>query len=127
MPPSLYASSSPVLASQSTIRPSPRTVGPSGKPRPEASRLVCIARSPFGVSVPRSVLSGSGEPVVLEVKVGQRLANPGSRVTRDLGAVRVEGVDEGRDDVSALVEVDQLHLVLDLLAGGRVGGGVRLV
>src|SRR5215468_7106424 len=115
--PSAYASSSPVLPSQSTIRPSPITAGPSGKPRPEASKV-----DSKDESLPRS-----GERLVLEVEVGQRLAHPGGRVPGDLGAVRVERGDEGRDDVPALGEVDHLHLVLDLLAGRLVRRGVRLL
>src|SRR3984885_4797962 len=45
------------------------------------------------------------------------------RIAGDLGAV---GVERG-DDVAALVEVERLHLVHDLLAHRRVEGRVRLL
>src|SRR5215468_10819391 len=116
-PPPAYASNSPVLPSQNTIRPSLSTAGPSGKPRPEASSVDSKTRSSRRLD----------ERVVLEVEVGQRLAHPGGRVSGDLGAVRVQRSDEGRDDVPPLVEVDHLHLVLDLLAGRWVRCRVSLL
>src|SRR5690242_5993268 len=92
-------------------------VGPSGKPSPDASRLRST-EEPF---------RGSGEREMLEVEVGQRLADLGGRVPGDLSAVGVERVDERGDDVAALVEVDHLHLLLDLPPRRRVGCGVRLL
>src|SRR5262249_58493288 len=90
--------------------------GPSGNPRPDASKVDCTTIRSF---------RWSDERVVLEIEVGQWLAYPGGRVSGDLGAVRVERVDECRDDVAAFVEIDRLHLVLDLAAhrwaGRRVG------
>src|SRR6266851_10374328 len=99
------------------MRLSGKTAGPSGNPRPDASRLLST-EGPF---------RWSDEREVLEVKVRQRLADLSGRVASDLGAVGVERVDEGGDDVTAFGEVDHLHLVLDLPSGGRVGRGVRLL
>src|SRR4029077_6139891 len=91
-------------------------VGPSGNPRPDASNVDCTFRS----------FRRSGKRELLEVEIGQRLAYLGGRVPGDRGAIGVERVDERRDDVPALGEVDLLHLVLDLLAEPRVRGRVRL-
>src|SRR5215470_6567766 len=107
-----------MLPSQKTIRPSPMMAGPSGNPRPDASKVDCTTIRSF---------RWSDERVVLEIEVGQWLAHPGGSVSGDLGAVRVERIDEGRDDVPAFVEVDHLHLMLDLAAHRRVGCRVGLL
>src|SRR5882724_10523988 len=101
---------SPVLPSQNTIRPSPMSTGPSGKPRPDASCLPCTAVSVSAqFSLVQEILeyrsgnpagsSGLREVEILEVEVIERLAHPRRGIARELGAVRVERADERRDDV----------------------------
>src|SRR5262245_56334043 len=100
------------------------TTGPSGNPRPDASRVDFIGIIfPSPSHPPRS----SGERPVLEVERGQWLTHGGRRVAGDLGAVGVERVDERGDNVAALVEVELLHLVLDLLARRLAERRVRLL
>src|SRR5215472_10941228 len=68
-----------------------------------------------------------GEREMLEVEVGQWLADLSGRVPGYLVAVRIQPVNVRRDDIAALVEVEPLHLVQDLFPHRRVTGRVRLV
>src|SRR5215472_5583356 len=100
------------------------TTGPSGNPRPDASRVAFIGSLFLR---PPDPPSRSDERPVLEVELRQRLTHGRRGVAGDLGAVGVERVDERRDNVAALVEVELLHLVLELLARRLVERRVRLL
>jgi allantoate deiminase len=56
-------------------------------------------------------LRRSDEVPVLHVEVGQGLPDPGGPVSGDLGAIGVERVNIRGDDITALIEIEVLHLV----------------
>src|ERR1035441_8652091 len=88
---------------------------PAGWPHPDER-----GPHPTRVLARRAFRQSGYEGEVLEVEVGQRLANLSGRVSGYLVAVSVKHIDEGRDDVTALIEVESLHLVQDLFPQRRV-------